>query len=130
MSGSVIPASQPAQPPAAYSHGLVGGAVHLHARNRPNSSDHRTLGRQYSKNDIRSLIHTLRRLSGAVATTFAQVVKMNAHLHDMKLHSRFQRAFGECRPKSPLGVTVARINLDALKGIFVEIDCIAHLVRQ
>lgn len=126
MSGSVIHTSRGAQPLAAYSQGFVAGPFVFTAGAVPIDPATGKLAGNTIERQTRQVFSNVAAVLAAGSTNFAEVVKVNVYLHDMKLHDRFQRVFAKYFPDRKPAVTIAGISLDALPGMLVEFECIAY----
>lgn len=116
-----------AQPSGSYSQAIqVGDFVFVSGQGPTDPGTGETAGSTVEEQTLRTL-ENVRAILDAAGASPADVVKVTAHIADMGLFDRYDRAYSEFFPDpKPARTTVG----SALDGILVEIDVIAYVPRR
>ena len=113
-----------AQPVRAYSQGLhAGDFVFVSGQGPLDPKTGKVVGNTIEEQTVR-VLENIKAILEAGGASMADVVKVSAHLSDMSLFERYNRAYASYFPDpKPTRTTVG----SQLPGILVEIDAIAYV---
>ncbi len=113
-----------AQPVGAYSQGLrAGDFVFVSGQGPLDPKTGKVVGNTIEEQTVR-VLESIKAILEAGGASMADVVKVSAHLSDMSLFERYNRAYASYFPDpKPTRTTVG----SQLPGILVEIDAIAYV---
>jgi 2-iminobutanoate/2-iminopropanoate deaminase len=116
-----------AQPVGAYSQGLrAGDFVFVSGQGPLDPKTGKVVGNTIEEQTVR-VLENIKAILEAGGASMADVVKVSAHLSDMSLFERYNRAYASYFPDpKPTRTTVG----SQLPGILVEIDAIAYVGRR
>lgn len=122
----IVVAESGAKPGGAYSHANVARGFVFVSGQGPASPVDGAVSPDFGQ-QVRQTLSNLGAVLRAAGADFDDVVKVNAYLADLKSFSDFDRIYSEFFPARP----PARTTVGAgLRGIMVEIDCIAELPER
>ena len=120
---TTVVAESGAKPGGAYSHANVANGFVFLSGQGPASPADGSVSQDFEQ-QVRQTLSNLRTVLEAAGAGFDNVVKVNAYLADIDTFPVFDRIYAEFFPSRP----PARTTVGAtLRGIMVEIDCIAAL---